>query len=266
MQLARSEATAVLKIAEEAMKAQHDMYGAEEPKLETDNLVWLEGKHLKTQYPLAKLAPKQYGPFKINKEIGLGSYQLELPKHMRIHPVFHASLLTPYKETNAHDPNFRRPLPDIIERKEEFEVQEICGVRRFGKRKQGQYLVKWKGYPDLENTWEPMTNLRRSHDLITEWHKANPEKPRPNKLTAVFSRFPSAEIVQLEQGFVQLAQHILRICSRGRDYKRSHSGPENLQSIPDQLPNALSPLQTLLSTLPNHQNVFLYLLHWPIPK
>jgi hypothetical protein len=134
----------------------------EGPKLQTDDLVWLEGKNLKTQYPSAKLAPKRYGPFKIDKEIGLGSYQLELPKHMKIHPVFHASLLTPYKETDAHGPNFRRPPPDIIERKEEFEVQEICGVRRFGKRKQWQYLVKWKGYPDSENTWEPMTNLRRS--------------------------------------------------------------------------------------------------------
>jgi hypothetical protein len=215
MQFARSEATAALKIAEEAMKAQHDIYGAEGPKLQTDNLVWLEGKNLKTQYPSAKLAPKQYGPFKMDKEIGLGSYQLELPKHLKIHPVFHASLLTPYKETNAHGPNFRRPPPDIIERKEEFEVQEICGVHRLGKRKQWQYLVKWKGYPGSENTWEPMTNLRRSHDLITEWHKANPKKPRPNKLTVVLSRFPSAAIAQLEQGFAQLVQHVLRIRSRG---------------------------------------------------
>jgi hypothetical protein len=98
MQFARSEATAALKIAEEAMKAQRDIYGAEGPKLQTDNLVWLEGKNLKTQYPSAKLAPKQYGPFKIDKEIGLGSYQLELPKHLKIHLVFHASLLTPTKK------------------------------------------------------------------------------------------------------------------------------------------------------------------------
>jgi hypothetical protein len=102
MQFARSEATAVLKIAEEAVKAQHDIYGAEGPKLQPDDLVWLEGKNLKTQYPLAKLAPKPYGPFRIDKEIGLGFYKLELPKHMKIHLVFHASLLTPYTETNAH--------------------------------------------------------------------------------------------------------------------------------------------------------------------
>jgi hypothetical protein len=74
MQLARTEATAALKIAEEAMKAQHNKYGAEGPQLQANDLVWLEGKNLMTQYPSAKLAPKQYGPFKIDKEIGLGSY------------------------------------------------------------------------------------------------------------------------------------------------------------------------------------------------
>ena len=30
-----------------------------------DDQVWIEGMHLKTLYPSAKLAPKRYGPFKI---------------------------------------------------------------------------------------------------------------------------------------------------------------------------------------------------------
>ena len=209
MQLARKEATAALEIAEESMRTQQDKYGTKGPDFQEGNQVWLEGKNLKTQYPSAKLAPKRYGPFKVTKEIGLGSYHLELPKHMKIHPVFHASLLTPYKETEAHGPNFRRPPPDIIEHKEEFEVQEICGVRQFGKQKRWQYLIKWKGYPDSENTWEPLGNLTRSHDLINEWHEANPKKPKPSKLTAAISRFPTAAIAQLERSFAQLAQQKL---------------------------------------------------------
>jgi hypothetical protein len=45
---------------------------------------------------------------------------------MRIHPVFHNSLLKPYIETSAHGPNFTRPLPKIIEGEEgHYEIEEI---------------------------------------------------------------------------------------------------------------------------------------------
>ena len=40
------------------------------------------------------------------------SYQLEILKSWKIHPVFHASLLTPYKENDIHGPNFPQPPPD----------------------------------------------------------------------------------------------------------------------------------------------------------
>ena len=39
--------------------------------------------------------------------------------------VFHASLLTPYRETDQHGPNFLEPLPDIIEGEPEWEVERI---------------------------------------------------------------------------------------------------------------------------------------------
>jgi hypothetical protein len=68
--------------------------------------VWLEATHLKICYQKTKLKPKRYGPFKIIKEISPVVYQLSLPVAWRIHDVFHASLLLPYRETAAHSPNF----------------------------------------------------------------------------------------------------------------------------------------------------------------
>ena len=62
-------------------------------------------------------------------------YQLDIPEQWRqkkIHPVFHASLLIPYHETEAHGTNYEEPPPDVIDGEEEFKVEEILGIRRIG--------------------------------------------------------------------------------------------------------------------------------------
>ena len=48
---------------------------------------------------------------------------------------------------------------------EEFEVKEILGHRHFGKSWRLQYLIKWKGYPTADNTWEPAGQIL-APDLI----------------------------------------------------------------------------------------------------
>ena len=55
-------------------------------------------------------------------QISKVAYRLKLPPHWKIHDIFHASLLTAYKETNIHGPNFIEPPPDIIEGEPEWEV------------------------------------------------------------------------------------------------------------------------------------------------
>jgi len=45
---------------------------------------------------------------------------------MRIHPVFHNSLLKPYVETSAHGPNFIQPPPEIIGGEEgHYKIEKI---------------------------------------------------------------------------------------------------------------------------------------------
>jgi transposase InsO family protein len=89
--------------------------------------VWLEAKHLALPYQTPKLAPKRHGPFTITKEVSPVAYQLDLPQTWTIHDVFHASLLTPYRETNAHGSNFTRPPPDLVDGNEEYEVEDVIG-------------------------------------------------------------------------------------------------------------------------------------------
>ncbi len=85
--------------------------------------VWLDATHLKLPHQKAKLTPKRLGPFRIVREISPVAYRLALPANWRIHNVFHASLLNPYHETEAHGPNFTRPPPNLIEGEEEYEVE-----------------------------------------------------------------------------------------------------------------------------------------------
>ena len=71
-------------------------------------------------------------------------YQLTLPiqwKQKGIHDVFHASLLTPYHETEAHGANHLEPPPDVIEGEEEYEVEKILDSKRIGQNKKLHYLI-----------------------------------------------------------------------------------------------------------------------------
>ena len=119
------------------------------------DLVWLKAKHLALPYASAKLAPKHHGPFQIMREISPVVYQLELPRAWTIHDVFHSSLLTPYKETKEYGVQFQWPPPELIDNEEEYEVEQIINHRHHGKWRQLQYLIHWKGYSAVDDTWEP---------------------------------------------------------------------------------------------------------------
>jgi hypothetical protein len=93
--------------------------------------VWLEATNLKIRHQKTKLNPKQYGPFKVIKEIS----PVKIPVAWGIHDVFHASLLNPYHETAAHGPNFSWPPPDLIKGEEEYQVERIIAHHRFGRSK-----------------------------------------------------------------------------------------------------------------------------------
>lgn len=115
---------------------------------------------LKTDGPASKFNPRWCGPFKITERIGPVAYRLELPATMRIHPVFHVSLLRPYMATEdeRRQPNSR---PPPIQDDDVFLAEKLLDRRevKVNGRTAVQYLVQWQGYPLYEATWEPAQNL-----------------------------------------------------------------------------------------------------------
>ena len=179
----RSEVTAALEVAAEIMKRTKPSMPSH--VFQTGDLVWLEGTNIHTTHPKAKLAPRQHGPFKV-VSTSMTNSKLVLPKTWRVHPVFHNSLLSPYKETTAHGPNYTRPPPDIVDGEEEhYEVEEILQSRPTPNRKGIQYLIKWKGYPNSENSWLPATQMKHAAELVKKFHSKFPRAPRPPSIRSL---------------------------------------------------------------------------------
>jgi hypothetical protein len=150
--------------------------------------VWLEGKNLSTTHPTAKLAPRRYRPFLVTAAISHTTYRLKLPPTWKIHNTFHASLLTPYRETITNGAKYQEPPPDLINGQPEWEVEKVLGSRR--QRNQLQYLVRWKGFSDAHDSWEPLSHLT-ADELIAEFYNKNPQAIR------TITHFPTIQTITI---------------------------------------------------------------------
>lgn len=116
-----------------------------------------------------KLSDRFVGPFTILERIGTVAYKLELPDSMKIHNVFHISLLRPFlSPTTLHsDHTIHRPPPVLINDQSEYEVEHIVDKRTV--RRQTQYLVHWLGYAASERTWVDVKDLGNATDLVEDF-------------------------------------------------------------------------------------------------
>ncbi|KAJ0039649.1 hypothetical protein Pint_27365 [Pistacia integerrima] len=134
-------------------------------------LVKLLPHQFKTLRKVHKSLVRKYeGPFQVIQRIGKVLYRLQLPPKLKIHPVFHVSLLKPFHE-DPEEPSrgVSKRAPTAVVTSFDKEIEEILAdrvVRRRGVPNYREYFIKWKGLPDTEASWETEDSLWQFQDSI----------------------------------------------------------------------------------------------------
>lgn len=172
--------------------------------------VWLSTEHLRCNRPSKKLDARFIGPFEVVQQINPVAYRLQLPRSLRIHPVFHRSLLQPANTSRpAPDP----PAPLQVEGEEEFLVRQIVDSRRH--RGTLQYLMDWEGYSPDDRSWEPASDVH-APDLVADFHHRYPDRLGPD----LPEGDPGGGMVSCP---VPLIRHLTSPCGQQRSQKQQRT-------------------------------------------
>ncbi len=87
---------------------------------------------------------------------------------MKIHRMFHVSLLEPYHVSTILGRTHEPPPPIVVDDEQKYEVEKILNSRI--SHRQLQYLIHWQGYDISECTWELVENLSSAMEEMKNFH------------------------------------------------------------------------------------------------
>jgi len=86
------------------------------------------------------------------------------------------SWLCPYKPPSILGQQIMPQSPVEVEGEEEYVVEEILDSHL--RHNKLEFLVKWKGYTNENNSWEPEDNCRNACNAIAAFYHKYPQAPR----------------------------------------------------------------------------------------
>ena len=177
----------MLEVARQRMIQFSNRTRTTDKTFEVGDYVMLNAKNIKLHTGgCNKLLPRFVGPFKIIEKVNEVAFKLELPKTMKIHNVFHASLFKLYKRRQGSNPDDEEPMTIVIDGHNEYEVEALVGKRdkvistkkskhSTHRKTRVEYLVSWKGYGPHHNQWVSEDELKRNcSELLAEYNSKNP--------------------------------------------------------------------------------------------
>jgi len=169
----------------EAANAYQEKYANKKRKhlaLHTGDKVLVSNRHMKSTRPKKKLDWKFLGPGTVLAQTGRDAYRVDLPSLGQVHPVFHVSLLEPYTQ-QGNVPSQAGQLVDTLHSfgDDIYYVEKVLN-RRKSSAGTWEYLVKWEGYDENENSWEPGPNI--SAGALKEFWKSKGIRGKRKKKVA----------------------------------------------------------------------------------
>ena len=146
-----------------------------------ENKVWLKGVHLCTDWLSKKLNHHHLEPFSVHKKVNDQAYQLGLLSIMKVHSVFHISLLESY-HVNELLSKVQLSLSAVIiiteeEEAKEYEVKVILKTWLFYENL--QYLIQWKEYTGSEAVqWCSSEDVFNAEELVNQFHQNHSDMPQ----------------------------------------------------------------------------------------
>ena len=170
-----------LEKAKEQMKLNADKHHLAAPNYTIGQQVWLATKNLWLTHASCKLTERWLGPYTIISLAGPNAIKLKLPRSLQIHPVVNISWIKPYLGPMEGQTLYQpRPVHVTEDRDNKWEVDHIMDSHL--KNKKLEYLVHWRGYDDLDCTWEPKSNLRNVKDAIHDFHESHSSTPHASSI------------------------------------------------------------------------------------
>ena len=136
----------------------------------SENKIYLSTQNLKTQWLMKKLDWKFTKWLMIRQKMSLYTYELELSSEMKVHSMFHISLLQ-FSKDNLISKQVLLPQFMIVENeKNSYFVDLIDDMKWNTKFTWFELLIKWKEYK--QRTWKSYTTIKKNTlILIKKFHQ-----------------------------------------------------------------------------------------------
>ncbi|KAJ1604029.1 hypothetical protein NDA14_005650 [Ustilago hordei] len=152
----------------EAQRRSVDQYNRKHKDIEfkVGDMVYINRRNWKTQRPTPKLDTRFAGPYPVQERVGRRAYRITLPANLRVHDVFHVSMLEPARTSSLPQRAEQPTMPPLPDEDLDFEVEALIDKRSHNGTT--EYKVLWRGYSEEAASWEPVENLN-CPDLIQEY-------------------------------------------------------------------------------------------------
>ncbi|KAJ1594943.1 hypothetical protein NDA14_003675 [Ustilago hordei] len=182
----------------EAQRRSVDQYNRKHKDIEfkVGDMVYINHRNWKTRRPTPKLDTWFAGPYPVQERVGRRAYRITLPANLRVHDVFHVSMLEPARTSSLPQRAEQPTIPSLPDEDLDFEVEALIDKRSHNGTT--EYKVLWRGYSEEAASWEPVENLN-CPDLIQEYEVSEggrchgPGCSRSRRVTGSYGRSTGIE-------------------------------------------------------------------------